>query len=335
MSDFQSALTDAASDAVEREFRNLAEFAPLMIWRAGTDRLCIWCNTCWRDFTGRSVEQELGHGWVEGIRRDDYGQAIETFNAAFEARRVFSREYRLRRWDGVYRWVHDKGAPLYRDGQFAGYFGSCVDVTSHREAEDRQRALVDELNHRVKNTLSVVQGLAQHSFTGSSPSETEAFAGRLRAVAAAHDLLAGRMWRPVSLRDVVTAVATPWIDAPGRITIVGSPVVIPANTAVTMSLIVHELCTNAQKYGALRSEFGRVSIEWTVLPGSPETFEFHWREEGGPAVSEPVTRGFGMRLIERAFRDDEDARAMVDFNVRGFVCRIRAGMSGQDKQRMA
>jgi PAS domain S-box-containing protein len=116
-------------DESERFFRELADFAPVMIWRAGTDKLCDWFNKPWLDFVGRTMEQELGNGWAEGVHEDDFARCLQIYTTSFDARQSFSMIYRLRRRDGEFRYILDNGAPFYRSGTFAGYFGSCIDVT--------------------------------------------------------------------------------------------------------------------------------------------------------------------------------------------------------------
>jgi PAS domain S-box-containing protein len=121
----------------ERRFRLVANAAPVMIWMAGTDKLCIYCNKPWLEFTGRSIEQELGNGWTEGIHPEDSQGCLDTYTKSFDLREEFKMEYRLRRHDGEYRWIFDTGVPRYReDGSFAGYIGSRVDVTERKQAEE-------------------------------------------------------------------------------------------------------------------------------------------------------------------------------------------------------
>jgi PAS domain S-box-containing protein len=121
----------------ETRFRVLADAAPVMIWMSGTDKQCTWFNKAWLDFTGRPIEQELGDGWVENVHTDDRDTCLKTYSDAFDSRKSFSMEYRLKRHDGRYRWLLDNGAPLFEpDGEFAGYIGSCVDITECRGAEE-------------------------------------------------------------------------------------------------------------------------------------------------------------------------------------------------------
>jgi PAS domain S-box-containing protein len=124
----------------ESRFRIVADAAPVLIWMSGVDKLCTFFNKPWLEFTGRSVEQELGNGWAEGVHADDLQQCLNTYNEAFDARKPFVMQYRLRRRDGEYRWISDDGVPRYDTlGQFAGYIGSCVDITELRKKEEALR----------------------------------------------------------------------------------------------------------------------------------------------------------------------------------------------------
>ena len=123
----------------------MADASPVLLWMSGTDSLCNFFNATWLAFTGRSLEQELGVGWAEGVHFEDFQRCIDTYEEAFGARREFAMEYRLRRADGEYRWLLDRGTPRYTpDGRFAGYIGSCVDITDHKHLEAELRRAVRE-----------------------------------------------------------------------------------------------------------------------------------------------------------------------------------------------
>jgi PAS domain S-box-containing protein len=124
----------------EERFRNLADTAPVLIWVAGPDKLCTFFNKPWLDFTGRAMEQELGNGWTTAVHPDDLDRCLATYSSAFGDRRSFHMEYRLRRADGVFRWLLDTGIPRYRGGEFIGFIGSCIDVTEQKLVEERLRA---------------------------------------------------------------------------------------------------------------------------------------------------------------------------------------------------
>jgi len=140
-----------AQDALrenEARFRAMADTAPVMIWMSGADMLCTFFNKGWLDFTGRSVEQELGNGWAQGVHREDLDRCLKTYINSFDSRHSFTMEYRLRRRDGEYRWVLDNGGPRFAsDGTFLGYIGSCVDISEHKRAEAEARKHREELAH--------------------------------------------------------------------------------------------------------------------------------------------------------------------------------------------
>ena len=124
----------------ENLFQLVADVAPVLVWMSGPDKLCTFFNKGWLDFTGRPIERELGNGWADGVHPDDLPTCLDTYSSAFDRRDPFKMEYRLRRRDGEYRWVLDEGVPLFSpDGTFAGYIGSCVDITERRHAEDAVR----------------------------------------------------------------------------------------------------------------------------------------------------------------------------------------------------
>jgi PAS domain S-box-containing protein len=143
---------EALSDS-EARFRIIADSAPVLIWMAGPDKLCTFFNKPWYDFTGRSVEQETGNGWTVGVHKDDLPDCLKTYIGSFDARQPFIMEYRLRRRDGEYRWISDNGIPRYHaDGTFAGYIGSCVDITERRQSEEKLRKSLAEIQ-RLKEQL--------------------------------------------------------------------------------------------------------------------------------------------------------------------------------------
>ncbi|HYP88370.1 MAG TPA: PAS domain S-box protein, partial [Polyangiaceae bacterium] len=131
----------ASSMADDARFRLLADNAPVMLWMSGLDGLCEFFNTTWLDFTGRTLAQERGNGWAEGVHADDFQDCMDSYLNAFVARRAFRVEYRLRRRDGQYRWILDHGVPRYADNLvFEGFIGSCVDITEMRENAEALRA---------------------------------------------------------------------------------------------------------------------------------------------------------------------------------------------------
>jgi PAS domain S-box-containing protein len=166
----------------EERFRSLADATPIMIWGSGTDKRCNYFNKPWLDFTGRSIEQEMGDGWSEGVHTEDLKGCLETYVAAFDARAPFTMEYRLRRHDGEYRWVTDIGVPRFApDGTFSGYIGSCLDITDRKHAEvdlrqsdRRKEEFLAVLSHELRNPLAPMQtALDLLEQTGRSGAESQ------------------------------------------------------------------------------------------------------------------------------------------------------------------
>ena len=181
--------------------------------------------------------------------------------------------------------------------------------------------LIDELNHRVKNTLAILQAIAVQTFRSASKSEREKFEGRLGALAETHNLLSQDKWQGSELQDVVRRVMQPYLlSNPKRLRIFGPKVPLSPRLAVVLSMIVHEIATNAAKYGALSNDTGTVTLDWEVTKeeGIPK-LRLIWRESGGPPVVAPEQRGFGSQLIERSARDQLGGEATVDFLPRGVV----------------
>src|SRR6185436_9250510 len=146
-------LAQQALQESEARFRNMADTAPVMIWVAGEDKLCNYFNQQWCDFTGRTMEQELGTGWAEGVHPEDLARCLETYFEAFDRREPFQMEYRLRGADSVFHWVIDTAAPRFSStGAFLGYIGSCMDITERKQAEESLRLAHEEVNS-LKNQL--------------------------------------------------------------------------------------------------------------------------------------------------------------------------------------
>jgi PAS domain S-box-containing protein len=145
--------SDQALRESEARFRNMADNAPAMIWVSGPDNGCTYCNRGWLDFTGRSMQQQLGSGWAEIVHPDDHARCVETYTSAFERRAPMVMEYRLRRADGEYRWIYDVGAPnISPAGELMGYIGTCVDITDHKQSEETLALLLEQVN-QLKNQL--------------------------------------------------------------------------------------------------------------------------------------------------------------------------------------
>ncbi|MEK9278877.1 MULTISPECIES: sensor histidine kinase [unclassified Bradyrhizobium] len=229
-------------------------------------------------------------------------------------------------------------APLWRNIAITGLIGGVLLLigltfavrmaTTIARGEMLHDLLIEELNHRVKNTLALMQAIAVQTFRSASRDERTKFEGRLGALAEAHNLLSQEKWQGSELKDVLDRVLQAFmLTAPERIRMFGPTAPLSPRLAVVLSMIVHEMATNAAKYGALSNETGRVTLDWEVIADSPKPrLRLIWTEIGGPPVTAPVQRGFGSRLIERSARDQLGGEATVDFLPRGVVYTISCAL---------
>jgi two-component sensor histidine kinase len=222
-------------------------------------------------------------------------------------------------------WTYSYG-PIDLEDRVGGVLVVCKDVTSEHKTKEALQLVNEELKHRVKNTLAVVSAVAAQTFRGaSSKADLEKYQARLAAFGRAQDLLTASNWAAAPLRDVVETALAPYRAGEGRFTIAGPPLIVKSRQALALSLALHELATNALKYGALTVASGHVSTTWKSEDQEDEPkFVFVWQESGGPPASEPACVGFGSRLISRVLKDDFGGSVEVSYEATGLVCRLTA-----------
>jgi two-component sensor histidine kinase len=233
-------------------------------------------------------------------------------------------EHRVRYRDGSYRWARSRAFPRRNEaGEICLWYGATEDINERKAAEEHQRLLINELNHRVKNTLATVQAIAFQTLKGDIPLEEgrARFEARLLALSRAHNLLTDQNWQGASMERVVSD-STEYL-AGDRFAIGGESIWLAPRAALALALALHELSTNAAKYGSLSKEIGRVSISWCV---NGDSLRVEWKERDGPPVVEPTRRGFGSRLIERGLEADLGGTARLHFEPDGLRCVIEASM---------
>ncbi len=233
-------------------------------------------------------------------------------------------------------------APLWRNLAITSVMGAVLLMvglafavrmaTQIARGEMLHTLLIEELNHRVKNTLAVLQSIATQTFRSASRAEREKFEGRLGALAEAHNLLSQEKWQGADLREVIARVLQPYlITGAQRVRMFGPQVPLTPRLAVVLSMIVHEIATNAAKYGALSNDSGTVAVDWEILEEADgRKLRLIWTEAGGPPVTAPVQRGFGSRLIERSTRDQLGGEATVDFLPRGVVYTVSCALDKEE-----
>lgn len=207
------------------------------------------------------------------------------------------------------------------DGSVESILSVSRDITKLKEAENRQRLLALELKHRMKNTIAMIQAIANQTLRGSPETEAakEAFKARLATLGSAQDLLTQTAWSRAELRELVEGALKPH-GAAGRFAMAGPYVELSSKCALALAMTLHELTTNATKYGALSGD-GGVKVTWSV---TDDRFQFRWEESGGPLVSPPTRKGFGSRMIERALAGYFNGTATIDYAPSGVVFTLDA-----------
>lgn len=247
-----------------------------------------------------------------------------------------SLEVYCRRKDGSEFWAAIYISPVRdKSGAVVQHFASLIDLTAHKNEEYKAKMLIDELNHRVKNTLSTVQGIVHQALRTASDPEIirESIETRLFALSRSHDLLSRETWQSAALIDVVNEALEPFGVADGRVErflISGQNYRLPPKVVLALSIAMNELATNAVKYGAFSNEAGTISISWTIEP-SPDgnRLIFHWQEKDGPPVSLPTRRGFGSRVLERGLAHELDGTVKLDYFRDGVRCTINIPAGGE------
>jgi PAS domain S-box-containing protein len=308
----------------EARFRQMTEEAPIMIWMSNQEGHCEQLNRIARDFWGVAEDDLDQFDWAGTIHSDDRESVLAQMGQAIAEGQPVMVRGRYANRSGDWRLLQTKARPRYAsDGTFLGMVGVNVDITE-QESNARQRELMlAELNHRVKNTLAVVQAIAQQTFkVDRDLPAVGTFLGRLKVLAKAHDVLSGVGWESTQLRELAKEVLAGVPASRGTITVDGPAFLLTPKQALAVALALHELQTNALKYGALSVEGGTVSVVWKLTPVG--RLEILWQERGGPPVVPPSRRGFGTLMLEQGLISELNGSATLDFQPDGLVCRIEA-----------
>jgi PAS domain S-box-containing protein len=318
---------EAALRESEERLRGFAEASSDVMWvmDAATRRF-EFLSPSFEEMFGESRSRILRdqNRWAELLHPDDRQRVTDSMAATLDGRRA-ETEYRIVRPDGVMRWIRDTGFPIRgSDGRVRRAAGLARDVTLRKENESRQRLMLRELNHRVKNTLATVQSIARQTLRHASSPEVfqERFEDRLLALSQTHNLLTNENWERGSLRALLKQELSPY--GKNRVHLIGEQDVHLAPRAVVpLGMALHELTTNAAKYGALSLPSGDLTVTWTVSGSLFQTLRLEWRERGGPSIeSPPVRQGFGSRLLERGIRAELEGQVTLDFTPAGLDATI-------------
>jgi len=291
------------------------------------DNPIIYANDAFLKLAGYDRDELLAHDF-KSLMADPSDRAQDEIAAAFAGKQDCA-ELRYRRKDGstfcatiFISPVKDKAGKTYE------HFISLVDTTKHELARRHAAMLIDELNHRVKNTLATVQSIVIQAMRNSSDPEVvrESIETRLAALSRSHDLLGREKWEGAGLLDLVCESIAPFRAIEGRrerFGIDGDNIRLSPKAALALGIAFNELATNAVKYGALSNESGTISIDWMLdQKAGARWLRLHWREKGGPPVTPPTRKGFGSRVIEQGLAHELDGRVELDYQPGGIVCTI-------------
>ena len=327
-----AARAEAALHESEAKYEAIVNSIDQMIWSTRPDGFHDYYNDRWYEFTGVPPGSTDGEAWNGMFHPEDQERAWAAWRHSLATGEPYHIQYRLRHRSGQYRWVIGRAQCVRgRNGEIIRWFGTCTDIHGIKEVEEKRQLILREMNHRVKNLFSIVSGMitmtARTAPSASSMADT--LRGRLNALAKAHELIGSAISdvgesRSASLSSLVREVIRPHLDPmhDRQLTVAGPEINLGTNAATSLSLILHELATNAAKYGALSSSDGHLAISWSV---SGDNLQLAWEETvTGGAISKPDTQGFGSRLAHASATGQLGGEISFDWRPGGVAIALKA-----------
>jgi len=320
---------DASLRTSEQRFRLLATNIPQLVFVGRFDGRRTWPSPQWIEFTGLGFDASLGLGWLDAVHPDDREATIDGWAEALQSGEYYV-EHRVREEKtGAYRWHQTRARPIEgEDAATADWIGTMTDIDDLRNLQNRQQVILAELQHRTRNLLALVQGIARQTARKSPDTKdfVPNFNDRLQALSRVQALV-GVGSGPVNLRDLLSAEVEAQSGGiqEGKVRLSGPDVSLSAASAQALGLAIHELATNAVKYGALRQETGKLDVRWSVASISDQPWiELQWNELGVKLSNDPANnhKGYGSELIERALPYQLNARSKLEFAADGVRCTI-------------
>jgi PAS domain S-box-containing protein len=302
-----------------RLMREIANLVPAIIWSADADGKFDYYSSHWDRVTALPPPK-VAEDWLKLVHPDDTSHTAKAWSDSFAQGSPFESEFRLKQADGNWRWMMSRALPAQAsDGSVRRWYGTLTDIDEGRRESENRDILARELSHRIKNIFAVVAGLV--SIRARKHPSAQPFAQELndaiRALGRAHDFV-----RPVegakgdSLRGLLTELMAPYSDNSGRVVLSGDDCEIGARAATPLAMIFHELATNSAKYGALSVPGGSIEIA-IDSPENGEMMHISWREQGGPALTEPGADGFGSRLVQLSIEGQLGGSMVRNFRPEG------------------
>jgi PAS domain S-box-containing protein len=314
----------------EELFRILATNIPQLVFRATTTGERTWASPQWSIFTGLAFADSVGLGWLDSIHPDDRDATMQAWAEAARKGDYYAEHRVLRARDGEWRWHQTRAAPLAAsDDETTQWVGTSTDIHDLRTLQDQQKVLLGELQHRTRNLLAIVLSLARQTLrsAGSLDGFAQRFESRLGALSRVQGLLARSDHRPIDMRELVEGELAAHVEGesgPGKVSIDGPAAKLPPSSAQALALAIHELATNAAKYGALREPAGLLAVTWSVEQAQPrDRARLRWLERG-VAIPEgtPTRKGYGSKLIEQGLPYQLGAQTRLEFGSEGVLCEI-------------
>lgn len=292
------------------------------------DNPIVFANDSFLELTGYNRDEVLGQSYHFIMGEDTSPDAQAQIDASFEEGvGATYPEVMYYRKDGSTFWAIMFIGPVFdADGAIVQHFASFLDVTRRKQDEERAWLMLDELDHRVRNTLTTVQAIARQSLSGSAVDRQvrDVFEGRILALSKGHKLLAHERWEGASLREMITQILQPFGLNQGRasqFSILGDDVFLKPKAALAFTMMFHELASNAAKFGALSEDSGHIEITWQTEAGAEDDqLRLRWQEQGGPPVKHPEHKGFGSQLIERLLAQEIGGEINLTYEAGGVVC---------------
>ena len=293
------------------------------------DNPIIFANDSFLKLTGYQRDEVLAQSFNFLLASGCDQESLEQVKEAFEDSTRDSPEIHYRHKDGSDFWASLFVNPVEdEDGKVVQHFISLVDTTRFKHAQQNAAMLIDELNHRVKNTLATVQSIVTQAVRNSADPAVirESIETRIAALSRSHDLLGREKWDGAGLRDLIGEALAPFSVTDGRaerFTVEGENIRLSPKAALALGIAFNELATNAVKFGALSNETGTIAIRWTLEQRSDGRWlSLQWREKDGPRVAPPTERGFGSRVVEKGLAHELDGQVNLDYAPGGVVCTI-------------
>ncbi|HWK94639.1 MAG TPA: HWE histidine kinase domain-containing protein [Pseudolabrys sp.] len=314
----------------ERFARSILEQATDAIAVLGRDGAILHASAMAEELAGRSV---IGEMFMDAFPLQTGREAhagllarfsAESMNTLLATKPFHGVEVKLNSERLAHRTFLLSAGPLLNEEKASvGSIVTLTEITDRKRAEEQQTMMVAELNHRVKNILAIVQSVALQTTrnAGSMQAFNDTFSGRIQAIAIAHDILTQTRWIGVGLMNLMEKVLAPYRAEERAISVDGPPILLPARSVMPLSMVIHELATNASKYGALSQVSGSLAIAWSM--DGQKAITLTWTERGGPKVGKPKGTGFGTKLIDRVITFDLEGDFKIDYDPAGITCTLK------------